>query len=256
MSNLILHCGGRPVNRQELALVPVPEKTLTYTPVAHLDLIQAIEETARQYLPSNYYMDSEQLGVARDGRQMFGVMRWRNGSDEMGLAVGFRNSYDQSMSVGLVTGGSVFVCDNLALNGSIRLLRKHTLNVWRDLLTMLKGAIIHADADYGRMIEFAATTKQISVDDDQAYRLLGLLAGREILGARQFQRAISLWREPDHEEFKPRNLWSLYNNVTEALKASRPTEVMERHVGLHGVIDAEFSVTRVMAAVPANFQIA
>lgn len=109
MSNLILHCGGRPVNRQELALVPVPEKTLTYTPVAHLDLIQAIEETARQYLPSNYYMDSEQLGVARDGRQMFGVMRWRNGSDEMGLAVGFRNSYDQSMSVGLVTGGSVGV---------------------------------------------------------------------------------------------------------------------------------------------------
>lgn len=32
---------------------------------------------------------------------------------------------------------------------------------------------------------------------------------------------------------------------------------MERHVGLHGVIDAEFSVTKKVAAfIPANFQIA
>ena len=46
--------------------------------------------------------------------------------DGMSLAMGFRNSIDKSMPLGICAGVTVFVCDNLALSGDFIKFRKHT----------------------------------------------------------------------------------------------------------------------------------
>jgi hypothetical protein len=67
--------------------------------------------------------------LARQGNQLFALLNFKKDHNELGLSVAFRNSYDRSMSIGLAIGASVFICDNLALNGDIAVMKKHTKNV-------------------------------------------------------------------------------------------------------------------------------
>jgi hypothetical protein len=45
------------------------------------------------------------------------------------------------------------------------------------------------------------------------------------------------WREPKHEKFDQRNVWSLFNSFTEALKDGNLAELPKRTEALHGLLD-------------------
>jgi hypothetical protein len=46
------------------------------------------------------------------------------------------------------------------------------------------------------------------------------------------------WREPKHEAFQERNVWSLFNSFTEALKETSLAEMPKRSEALHGLLDS------------------
>ena len=46
------------------------------------------------------------------------------------------------------------------------------------------------------------------------------------------------WRNPSHDDFKGKSLWSLYNSGTEALKTCSPTRMMGSHIKLHKELTA------------------
>ena len=50
---------------------------------------------------------------------------------------------------------------------------------------------------------------------------------------RQLTQTLREWRNPIHDEFKERNVWSLYNAMTSALKSTPPNKIMEKHIDLH-----------------------
>lgn len=232
MSNLILHRGGKVCSLNELRSIPTPKPTSSYTPVAHHDLATTLRVVASDYLPG-YTIHNEQYGIAREGAQLFGVHTYRNGCTELGLSIGFRNSLDKSLSVGLAFGASVFVCDNLALQGSIMVMRKHTTNVWRDLEELIVSSTLQARTAFHQTRADTEEMKQLQVNDAVAWQVLGFLYGKKVLTTRQLPVALKEWHEPRHPDFKPRSLWSLYNACTEALKASPPQSIMERHLLLH-----------------------
>lgn len=45
------------------------------------------------------------------------------------------------------------------------------------------------------------------------------------------------WREPHHEAFEDRNIWSLFNAFTETLKQGNLAELPKRTEALHGLLD-------------------
>ena len=45
------------------------------------------------------------------------------------------------------------------------------------------------------------------------------------------------WREPRHHEFEKRDVWSLFNSFTEALKEGNLNELPKRTEALHGLLD-------------------
>ena len=232
---LLLHCGGQHVELNDLQTIPLPEETPSYKPVSHFDLALNLADVAINLL-HNHTLDSSQYGIARDGKQMFGVHTFRNGNESMGLSIGFRNSYDKSMSVGIAVGASVFVCDNLALTGEVTVMRKHTTNVWHDLEELAITTIYRSKSNFHLIQEDAEAMKYDPVDDDRAYRQLGLLYGRGIITPRQIPVVKKEWLKPSYEDFYPRNQWSFYNACTEALKSTPPTKIMEKHIGLHDTI--------------------
>jgi hypothetical protein len=109
MEGLVLHRGAIKANRGELDLIPVPAPTESYQPVSHFELASK-RVTIGQDILTDYTLIGENYGLARQGQQLFAVLKFQKGDNGMALSVGFRNSYDKSMTVGLCCGASVFVC--------------------------------------------------------------------------------------------------------------------------------------------------
>lgn len=230
--SLLLHCGSESATLDELANIPLPKETRSYKPVGHVELASMLANMATNLLPE-FEIVNTQFGLARDGQKMFGVHTFKNGDTALGLSIGFRNSYDRSLSVGIAVGASVFVCDNLMLTGDLTILRKHTTNVHADIDGLALSAIYKSRNSFNQIKQDAQTMKDIPMSDDEAYRMLGLIYGRGILTPRQIPVVKKEWLTPSHDDFAGRNVWSFYNAVTESLKSSPPQSIMERHLAIH-----------------------
>ena len=236
--SLMVHAGGNIVTRDDLSLVEVPEATESYTPVPHNHLAETLLTIGRDIL-KGYALDGEQYALAREGNQMFGVFTFKGEHPEMGLSIGFRNSYDKSMAIGVAIGAKVFVCDNLALAGDITVLRKHTGNVWASLEDIAISTLYRSQKNFQKVVEDAEFLRNMRISNEGAFQYLGLLYGKGVLTPRLLPVVKREWLKPSHEDFQPRNLWSFYNACTEAMKSVPPVLVMEKHIMLHEVMMGE-----------------
>jgi len=233
--SLLVHTGGKIVTRDDLALIEVPEATETYIPVPHNHLADSLS-TIGQDILKGFTLYKEQYALARDGSQMFGVLVFKKDHSELGLSIGFRNSYDKSMAIGIAIGAEVFVCDNLAFTGDITVLKKHTANVWASLEDTAISTLYRSQKNFEKIIEDSASLHGLSIDNADAFKMIGLLFGHGILTPRQLPLVKKEWLNPNYEEFKPRTMWSFYNACTETLKTCPPIVIMEKHIALHTMI--------------------
>jgi hypothetical protein len=102
-SKLMIHRGGWEATKADLAAVPVAETTESYHPVPYGRLVEEVELHVPRF---GLEVRTSQFALAKEGRQMFGVLTCTNGhgASDYALAVGIRNSYDRSLAVGLVAG--------------------------------------------------------------------------------------------------------------------------------------------------------
>jgi hypothetical protein len=235
-------CTKNPVNIQTLRTITVPEETETYKPVGHDWLALQVKEIGTAYLGECL---SSGYGTSKDGQQLFGLHTFKSSiTDDQTIALGFRNSYDKSLPVGIVGGSSVLVCDNMCLWGDVKRIRKHTGNVIEDINKILINLASGLGETFEAFNKFAEGMMKIEVSDDDAYKFLGLARGYEALRHQHFSRALKEWNTPVHDEWLGRNAWSLYNACTEALKGSRQDEVAERHLKLTQLASQEFSLAQ------------
>lgn len=237
MEEMVIHRGGELITKDQLDLIKVPEATDSYVPVSHYALADKVATISMDIL-RDYSLIGETYAVARKGNQMFALLKFKNDNKEMGLSVAFRNSYDKSMSVGLAIGAQVFVCDNLALHGDIAVMKKHTKNVWSELEDLAIASLYKAHKNFEKVVIDSQRMKGIALTDDEAYRLMGYLYGHDLVSPRQLTVLKDEWMKPSHEEFKERNLWSLFNATTESLKSCPPTVIMEKHAGVYQALNS------------------
>jgi len=235
MSSTLSMSSGDRVALSDLQDIPMPPSSVTYQPISHYDLAERVLMIATDIL-HDFEFHQEQFGIARDGAQMFGVLTFRGGSDEMGLSIGLRNSLDKSLAVGLSLGSSVFVCDNLCFSGDITTFRKHTANIGDELDRLILSTLYSHRKNYLQIQGDAYSMKHQKLDDEDAFRWMGLLYGKGVITPRQLQVVKREWLEPSYEAFGERNKWSLYNAVTEGLKSAPPHKIMERHIQLHQLL--------------------
>lgn len=230
--SLLLHCGAEKVTRTHVEAVPVPQATRSYRPVSYGDAISYMEETAHRQLGLDKVR--EQYGLNKAGDQMFALMTFKTDRDDSGLSIGMRQSYNKSLALGVAVGAQVFVCDNLCFSGSaFKVVRKNTVNVWADFRAMLGAQIAGALGHYEAVQADNDTMRAIPCSERRGYAMLGVALGEGVLTATQASVAFGDWREARHEEFSDRNLWGLYNAVTEGLKKGAPATRLDRQAKAH-----------------------
>lgn len=221
------------VQLPELEAIELPETTETYKPVSYSYLVNRVTEIGNDYLYSNgFELATRKWGVGRDDQHMFGMHVYRNGSDGMDLSVGYRNSYNKEISIGLAFGAQVFVCENLMITGDIVMMRKHTNNVLLDLDNIIESGFTSSIDDYSRSLDARDQYERIGIDDNRAYEVLGRMYGNGVLGSRQLSRATKEWHKPSFDHQKG-SAWTLYNSCTESLKSTQLGDYLDKHRNLH-----------------------
>ncbi len=216
-SNLTLHHGAHGVDRSALLRVPTPEPTSTWQPIAHAELLAQVESALPRYGLAKV---SEAHGLSHNGARYFALLEVsgpRHGAEYVNV-LGIRNSHDKRLPVGLVAGNQVLVCSNLAFVGEIKVVRKHTAFVLRDLPTLIDRAmeqLLNRWHEQDRRVEAYRNRR---LEDREAHDLVikGLDAGAIKLTL--IPNVLREWREPSYPEFRPRNLWSWFNAVTHELR--------------------------------------
>jgi len=236
-ANLCLHCGARSAARDELAAVATPPRTPSWVPIPHARLLAGVQTSLEH---AGLSVIGEAHGLTRDGARYFGLLQVVNGhaDGDFGLVVGLRNSHDKSFPAGLVVGASVFVCDNLSFSGEIRLARKHTAHVERDLPQLIDRAVGRL-GDLRRTQEARFSTyKAHELTDGAAHDLLVRALDARVVPVTQLPDVLKEWREPRHPEFREgRTAWRLFNAFTEGLKGNLDA-LPRRTQALHGLLDA------------------
>lgn len=232
MNGLMLHCGSKNTTLAQVQQVAPPAATATWNPVAYGQAIDFMKDTAMERLGLD--IKSEAYGLNKAGDQLFARITLDTGDAEQGLSIGLRQSYNKSLALGVAVGANVFVCDNLMFSGdAFKVVRRNTLNVWPDFQHLVSEQVGQALANYETMKAQTDRMKATPCHKQRGFALLGVAMGEGILTPNQASVAFGDWETPRHEEFSDRNVWGLYNAVTEGLKKGAPGTVLDRHSKAH-----------------------
>lgn len=234
-ANLVLHCGAQAVARTRVAGVSTPKPTPTWTPIPHSLLIEQVELALGQ---RGLRVTGQAHSLTHDGARYFGLLEIQNGTvhPDYTWVLGLRNSHDKTFPAGIVVGGQVFVCDNLSFSGEIKIARKHTRFILRDLPTLTQQAIARLMDQWHHQDQRIAAYKIRNVTDRSAHDLIIRSTDVGACTPRQIPAILKEWRQPVHDDFRPRTLWSLFNSFTEVQKGNL-NELPNRTEALHGLLD-------------------
>ncbi len=237
---LLLHCGGHLATREEVKMTSTPSPTNTWQPIPHIELVERVEEALEL---NKLEIGNVAHALSHGGARYFGLMEIRSPeltADDYAYVLGVRNSHDKLFPAGLVIGASVTICDNLSFISAsgIRVTRKHTRFIRRDLVTLVQSSIGKLMAAWHEQDQRIQRYKEHELTEEVVHDIVVRSVDVGVLPNRKLPDLLKEWREPRYEEFQPRTAWSLFNAYTETLKGNLP-ELPRRTERLHGLLDSE-----------------
>lgn len=229
------------VTRDFLFNIALPEKTESYSPVSHKNILDATYEQLDRH---DLRVISEGFNSNRAGTEVIGYLDINHPALEtLGMRLAFRNSYDKSMSVAFAAGSVVWICGNGMVSGEIQYIRKHTGGVVQELNEKIVTTINQLGEHFDRMIRHSEQLHNIEMSKRQYAELMGrLFIIDKLVNPTQMNIISREIDTPSFESFQDMNAWSLYNHVTYSLKESHPTTYLQQHTEFHNFMQAEFSL--------------
>ncbi len=241
MVNLLMHCGGRHVSREDVLYAPTPLRTHSWVPVPHHHLLELVERLLSGY---GYQITGQAHGLwGQASERYFGLMELSSRSvlDHEGyrLVLGLRNSHDKSFPASLALGSQVLVCDNLSFFGEVVLTRRHTRFINRDLPAIVAHAVGRLSQMRLAQAKRIELYKQTRIYDHTAHDVIVRAIDSKVLPVTHLPKVLSEWREPSHVEFTEngRTVWRLFNAFTESFKSRSLEALPQRSHALHGLMD-------------------
>lgn len=221
MTGTLFYGKSRVVTRAELKTIPPPAATETWKPIAHYDLVHALD---RQLAVRDIRIVKESFAVAHDDLRLFGVldlsvpgMNGASGSEYL-FALGLRTANDRSFATQIAVGATVLVCDNLAFSGDlIAMNRKHTAKF--DLNADLSRAVDHYQTHLSSFGAKFEGLKERRFSEATAKALVFDAFVGDVMPQRLFPVVAERYRSYDGQSM---TAWVLHNIFTSALKQLAP----------------------------------
>jgi len=231
-------CSAHRVPETEVLAVPEPSFTRTWHPIGHGTLIRALLSATENY---GWKIASRSYSLSLNKTKMFGVWELETEIKGKNWTIGFRNSIDKSMAVGLVAGLKVFVCDNLVFSGEFIEFRKHTAGLNQQ--TLENFCIQAINQIEGRLIEterWVEGLKKIPLSVSGAEHLTIQAMRNGIIPINQFNSFYNLYFSPEGRWFSPdSNLYQWHSACTELMKGDSLFLISKKNAKLISLLSEE-----------------
>ena len=214
-----------------------PDGTDSHTPIPHFSLV---DETHAALERAGLEVEQEEHALARGGLRYFGGFALKGNdikADDRRLVLGLRNAHDKSFAASVCIGNQMMVCENLCFSSDVKLARRHTKNIVADLPRVLSSAISRVVSHWSDMGKRIDAYKGIEVAKANAADMIIDLVDAKAFPARDVYKAVKEFETPRHDEFKAGSLWTLYNGITEHLKAGDLSKLPQRTMTVQSVFD-------------------
>lgn len=205
------------VTREELALIPTPERTATHKPLAHAEVITSFADALDGL---GYPVLSERHEISLDNMRLFTLLQVAGETGDYRFAVALRHANDKSMSLQGVAGTHCFICSNMALSGDFKVLqRKHTSGLV--LIDLVAGAVRRISQSFQGIRKQLDGYRAVTLQDNDAKLIIYDACIQEKLQGCPRSLISTIhehYFEPKYDEFRERNLLSLMNAFTSSLK--------------------------------------
>lgn len=192
--------------------------TERYSLVQNKPLIETVENAFADNGLGNFDRKSY---VMRDGARVYVQYDFKNQltklpkvGDDIGMRLTLHNSFDRSCRVSFEMGMLRLVCTNgmKTLGDEYSITQKHSDNLdMAKLVDVIKGSI----QGFNKGTEVFARLAERSIANDEGNVILDNLTKRKVIAERNVDKIKILWNGPKRPEDKARNLWNLYNAITE-----------------------------------------
>ena len=241
------HNCNKYVEYEDLATIPLPAARDRFVPMAHQDLF---DRTVKNLSMLNYEPIKPKFLLDHTKQKFvatFGIKRNQNAhkslnqdfaNNDYQFEVGIINSNDGSMSAKLFTGTRVMVCANGQWSGEVVLSRKHTRNAGYDINKGLRDFVFELEdtrrdtfASFERLKEYDFHSKS------EVHDFIVETCKRGILPWQHAPKVLDHWDTPEHDEFKDRNGYSLFNAYTSHWRGANQFSLSDKTTKLRTFID-------------------
>ena len=234
----------------QLLSVPTPPATNTYAPISHSEIHKAIlaEANDNGFEVSGIDIRSK---TGKNCIVMYGLIDKLSSCNdpEIGIRVGFKNSYDRTMSFGFALGSVVFICGNGMVSGEYTIKKQHRM---KDVNIYAKD-LIHeyfkqVRPEHMQNIVFANELKKQTVNENDAARIIGeLFINNKIINQSQLRKMTNeMYNSEKFNNFNNSSeitAWDLYNHGTEVLKSAANVNHFNRHVSYNDYFRNTFGIS-------------
>lgn len=215
-ATLVNHRGAQIVDPEALALIKPPPPTRTWFPIAHSQVLDSVRNALDG---AGYQINRQQLSVTPNGHRFFATLDLTTRiNDAISLAVGVRNSTDQTFPIGFACGNRVFCCDNLSFHAELVISKRHTRFGNERYLAALANAVASLPSYTATAAAQITALQNWQLTPQEAESIILRSYEQGLIGARLLPDLIQEWRKPTHDEFKAQTGWSLWNCFTAVLR--------------------------------------
>lgn len=222
---------------------PIPERTDSYTPIAHKSVIDYSTSTLQKMgftIKNSIYRSSV------DGLIGQGEYHLQYGNDpEMGLMLAWQNSYNKQVSFKYAIGAHVFICSNGMVAGDLASYkRKHTGTADSEALQHIESYVGDAKMIFERLIHDRECLKTQDLSPRQVAEMMGrMYIHDQIITSTQINIMKRELEKPTYDYgVDQHNAWAVYNYATHAFKEDNPRNWIKRHTDLHNFFASEFGI--------------
>lgn len=223
------------VTIEDVRAVETPQATETWQPVSHSRVLATVGNALTR---TGYTVDTERYELDADGARMFAVWTILNGvqHDDHKLMIGIRNAHDKAFALGMAFGTWMLVCANLEFGADYVIGRKHTSKLLQDMPGLINDLMGNLEAFKTSHEQRLEAYRRTAIGDVEVHDILIRSVDGNVISNSHIAKVLKEWRTPQHEEFEPRNVFSLMNAYTEVFKGTNTFDLSGRSRRLHGLL--------------------
>lgn len=223
--------GSNFVSEEEVFAVPAVPFTKSHFPVHHKDFINSVKNAVRY---AGFNIVKAQYVLGHQGQQMFSVWDLDKGNSSLCWSLGLINSLNKSLSLRLLAGNRIFICQNLSFAADYVKMRRHTSGLTTEQLYLLAiSAVQNVIGHMERHQIWHDSLRNYLLDESDMNTLLFRAISNSVIPASKFHQFNELYRDVYRED----DLFSWHECFTHMFKETNLLTLPQRNNALHQIIN-------------------